>query len=67
MSKYSRRLVIYAKDVANITGRKNRTCYELLRKIKEFFNKQAYAPVTIFEFAHFMNIDVEVVKAGLVD
>jgi hypothetical protein len=67
MRKPSTRMVVYAKDVENLTGRKSRTSYEILRRIKAYFNKSAHDLVTVIEFAFYMKMDVEVVRAGMVD
>ena len=61
------RIVIYAKDIENITGRKRRTCYTILEKIKKYNNKKKHDFITIKEFCQFMTIDEELVKDFLVD
>ena len=65
--KKNTRIIIYAKDVERITGRKRRTCYAILQKIKFFCNKQRNDLVTIKEFCQFMNIEEEIVKDFLAD
>ena len=67
MKKIPSRIVIYAKDVEKITGRRPRTCYAILQKIKSFYNKQKNDFVTVKEFCHFLHIDEELVKEYLVD
>lgn len=67
MKKNTTRIVIYAKDIERITGRKPRTCYTILQKIKLFYNKQKSDLVTVKEFCHFLNIDEELVKEYLAD
>ena len=61
------RIIIYAKDIERITGRKPRTCYAILQKIKSFYNKQKNDFVTVKEFCHFLNLDEDQVKEYLVD
>lgn len=61
------RIIIYAKDVQNITGRRPRTCYTILEKIRKYYNKRKDAPVTIKEFSEFMTISEELIKDFLID
>lgn len=61
------RIIIYAKDVENITGRRLRTCYTILQKIKKHYGKKQTDLVTIKEFSGFMNISEELLKDFLVD
>jgi hypothetical protein len=54
-----KRLVIYAKDIQRITGRSDRYTRELLKRIREKFNKQRHHPVTRSEFCEYMNMKEE--------
>lgn len=45
-----KRIVIYAKDVENITGRKERTARKILQEIREKLGKQKNEFVSISEF-----------------
>lgn len=58
-NKMPRRIVIYAKDVENITGRKARTARKLLEKIREKNNKPKDAFVTVKEFCLYTGISEE--------
>ena len=49
--KMPKRIVIYAKDVENITGRKTKTGRKLLYQIREQNKKPKEAFVTIRSFA----------------
>lgn len=60
--KMPRRIVIYAKDVENITGRKARTARKLLEKIRESNNKPKDAFVTVREFCLYTGISESEVK-----
>lgn len=51
--KIPTRLVIYAKDIQNITGRKERTARKMLANIRKHYNKPVYAFVTIKEFCEY--------------
>lgn len=61
------RIVIYAKDVENITGRRRRTCYAILEKIKKHYHKKKSEFITIKEFCEFLNISEDLVKDFLTD
>jgi hypothetical protein len=67
MKTIPNRIVIYAKDIENITGRKRRTCYTILEKIKKHYNKGKNEFITIKEFCEFMSISEELVRDFLVD
>jgi hypothetical protein len=67
MKRNNSRIIIYAKDIERITGRKPRTCYTILQKIKSFYNKQKNDFVTVKEFCQFLNLDEDQVKEQLVD
>jgi hypothetical protein len=53
------RLVIYAKDVMNITGRQERTARKLLAKIRRQQNKPPGAFVSIDEFCQHTGLKEE--------
>lgn len=67
MRKISHRIIIYPKDLENITGRRPRTCRQILQKIRLHYYKKINDPVTIKEFCEFMNISEELVKEFLID
>ena len=50
------RIVIYAKDVQNITGRKERTARYLLAQIRVHFGKKPTDYVTVKEFCEFTGL-----------
>ncbi|TAN13620.1 MAG: hypothetical protein EPN37_13365 [Chitinophagaceae bacterium] len=53
------RIVIYTKDIMNITGRKERTARKLLARIRKEFNKERGDFVTTYEFSRFTGIKEE--------
>ena len=53
------RIVIYAKDVINITGRKERAAWKMLAQIRKKYNKEKGQFVTIYEFCEFTGIKEE--------
>jgi hypothetical protein len=67
MKKLPTRVIIYAKDVENITGRSRRTAQVILRQIKSYFKKAEKDLVTIMEFCAYMKLEEELVKEFLVD
>lgn len=56
------RIIIYAKDIENITGRRKRTCYTILQKIKKHYRKKTNDLVTVKEFSEFMSIPESLIK-----
>ena len=59
------RIVIYAKDVSNITSRKERTARKLLSQIRKEYKKKEGEFITIFEFCEFTSLKEENVKLFL--
>jgi hypothetical protein len=62
IKKIPLRVVLYPRDVENITGRRGRTARRLLQKIREAFGKQPHEFITIKEFCMFTGIEEELVK-----
>lgn len=67
MKSIKQRMVIYAKDVERITGRRPRTCYTILEKVRKHYGKRKDDFVTVQEFAAFLNLDEQLVKEYLSD
>ncbi|QNL47914.1 hypothetical protein H8S90_13910 [Olivibacter sp. SDN3] len=57
------RLLIYPKDVCLITGKGERHAQKLLRTMHEALQKEEHQGVTIIEFADYMGLDADEVKA----
>lgn len=57
-----KRIVIYPKDIQVITGRSERYCHSLIKKIKKFYGKGDHQFVTQEEFSDFSGIPVEEVS-----
>ncbi len=55
------RLCIYPKDIQIITGKSDRYGRYLIKKIKEYFNKEQHQVVTIEEFCQYMGLQQDVV------
>jgi hypothetical protein len=60
-----KRIVIYPKDVVQLTGRSERYAQKLLNKIKETFKKAPHQFVTLDEFAEFAGISKDELKNNL--
>jgi predicted RNA-binding protein YlqC (UPF0109 family) len=56
------RVVLYPRDVENITGRRGRTARQLLQKIRTALGKSKDEFITIKEFSLFTGIDEELIK-----
>ena len=55
------RIVIYAKDVMNITGRSERTARKILQQIRQATGKKRGDMTTVVEFCQFTGIDQHLV------
>jgi hypothetical protein len=53
------RIVIYAKDIMNITGRKERAARKLMAKIRSKYNKETGSFITVYEFCEFTGLKQE--------
>jgi hypothetical protein len=62
-----KRIVIYAKDVENITGRKERTARRLLQKIRRNYGKPKEAFITITEFCEYTGLKIDQVAHFLIN
>jgi len=60
------RIVIYAKDIMNITGRRERAARKLLARIRKKYKKKKGTFITIKEFCEFTDIDADLVKSFLI-
>jgi hypothetical protein len=59
------RIVIYTKDIKNITGRKETAARNLIAKIRKKYNKEAGSFITVFEFCEYTGLKPENVTAFL--
>ena len=60
------RVCIYPKDIQFLTGRSERWGRNIIRKIKQEFNKQNHQLVTIDEFCIYMGLDAASIKQRLI-
>jgi hypothetical protein len=65
MNTVPTRVVVYTKDVSNITGLGPRAARKLLSKIRKQLNKPKSSFITLEEFAHFTGIKEELVRSSL--
>ena len=56
------RVVLYPKDVENITGRRGSTARKLIQKIREALGKSKDEFITIKEFSLFTGIEEDLIK-----
>jgi hypothetical protein len=59
------RVVLYPKDVENITGRRGSTARRLIQKIRDALGKSKDEFITIKEFSLYTGIDEELIKEFL--
>ena len=64
--KIPKRIVVYPKDVENITGRRERAARKVLQKVRETFGKPRDGFVTVREFCLYTGIDEDLVREFLV-
>lgn len=59
------RIVIYPKDVSNITGLSPKASRKLLGLVRKRFNKEQRSFVTVQEFSGFTGINEEMIRPFL--
>ncbi|MDX2189308.1 MAG: hypothetical protein SFY32_05555 [Bacteroidota bacterium] len=59
------RIVIYTKDIQNITGRKERTARKLMSELKRKVGKQEYGFLTVEEFCKLTGFKEEQIRPFL--
>lgn len=65
--KIPKRVVLYTRDVENITGRKERAARRLLQRVREKFSIPKDGFVTVREFSLYTGIDADLVYNFLMD
>jgi hypothetical protein len=66
MNPIPNRIVIYPKDVMNITGRRDRTARKLLTRIRKKFKKKRGEFITLEEFCGYTGLKQEHVTNFLI-
>jgi len=59
------RQLLYNKDIQILTGKSEKACYRLIKKIRDKIGKEPHIPLTLEEFCDYMRLRVEVVKQTL--
>jgi hypothetical protein len=59
------RMCIYPKDIMVITGKSDRYGRYLIKRIKEYFNKEQHQVVTVEEFCQYMGLQLDSVVSQL--
>ena len=59
------RIIIYPKDIQQITGKSERQCRNIIANIKKVLNKEKHQSVTIHEFCDYMGINFETLPVKL--
>ncbi|SDV99410.1 hypothetical protein [Aequorivita viscosa] len=59
------RVVIYPKDIQQLTGKSYRYALELNKEIRKYFRKKKHHLLTIYEFADYTGINPEIIITHL--
>jgi hypothetical protein len=65
MSTIPHRIVVYPKDVSNMTGLSHKASRKLLRLVRKHVSKEERSFVTIQDFSSYTGINEEVIKPFL--
>ncbi len=65
--KEPKRICIYPKDIARVTGKSERYARKLLDKIKQDLSKTEYQFVSVDEFCQYTGLKVEQVQTLIID
>ena len=60
-----KRIILYNKDLQLLTGKSERTCYQLMKKIRLKFGKESGVPITIQELSDYLRIRPDIIKTTL--
>ncbi len=60
------RIIIYPKDIQNITGKKDQAARKLYHRIRQALNKPHNGIITIDEFCNFTGVSKEEIKPFLI-
>ena len=63
--KGTQRIIIYQKDIQRITGKKEKACRNLLKRIKKSLNKTEESFISLDEFCIYTGLEREEVEAFL--
>jgi hypothetical protein len=67
MNKKPNRIMVYPRDIQNITGKKPRTATRIYNQIKGHYGKMKNDLLTVMEVCDYWKLNIETVKAFLDD
>lgn len=67
LRKVPTRVIIYPRDVENITGQRPRTVRKMFRSMRLYYGKSAREFITKYEFAEWSGIPLPIIESFLVD
>jgi hypothetical protein len=67
MVQDSSRIVIYTKDVQRMTGKSEKYCRMLLKKIMDATHKESHQFVSIEDFSEYTGLSLDIVRRQLID
>ncbi|MBL0013467.1 MAG: hypothetical protein IPP30_06795 [Flavobacterium sp.] len=56
------RMIVYTKDICQLTGKGEKYARSLMKKIYDFSNKSTDVPLTLIEVCNYLKIDSEQAK-----
>lgn len=59
MQKPNIRLFFYTADLMSISGKGERSCRRIIRKMREYFKLESYQELTLYQVSEFLRIPVE--------
>ena len=60
-----KRIILYNKDLQLLTGKSERTCYQLMKKIRLKFGKETGVPITIHEVSDYLRTRPDIIRTSL--
>ena len=62
LKKIPDRMVVYNRDIRNITGKSRSAAHRMMQEVRQVFNKQPGELVSVHEFCAVYALDIEKVK-----
>ena len=56
------RMIVYTKDICQLTGKGEKYARSLMKKIYDFSNKSTDVPLTLIEVCNYLKVDSEQAK-----
>jgi len=67
MKKKPNRIMIYPRDIQNVTGKGSRTASRIHNQIKRHYGKMKNDFLTVMELCRYWKLDIEIVNAFIDD